>query len=139
MLTIETRTTTGRDRSPSYGVPLPDGAADSGLTLRELLALATREELAAFQERRIERTFAQVLTAERIAAGGKAGRIDSGQRRAPAPPPTDVAIETAIEAFQDGLFLVLVDGRQESELDAQVMIGVDSTVTFIRLVALAGG
>jgi len=61
-------------------VPLPDGAADGGLTLRELLALATREELAAFQERRIERTFAQVLTAERIAAGGKAGRSDGAIR-----------------------------------------------------------
>jgi hypothetical protein len=28
----------------------------------------------------------------------------------------------AIEAFEDGLLLVLLDGRQETELDAQVLM-----------------
>ncbi len=50
-----------------------------------------------------------------------------------------MAVATAIEAFVDGLFLVLVDGRQETELDAQVFVSADSTVTFVRLVALSGG
>ena len=139
MLTIERRTTGRRGRVPSFGVPLPDGAAEGGLTLRELIALAVREELAAYAERRVERTFAQVLTDERLAAGAAAGRIDSGGRSTAPPPPPDVAVATAIEAFEDGLFLVLVDGRQERELDAQVLVGPDSTVTFVRLVALAGG
>lgn len=139
MLTIERRTTGRRGRQPSFGVPLPDGAADGGLTLRELIALAVTEELAAYAERRVERTFAQVLTDERIAAGSAAGRIDSGQRHSAPPPPADAAVAIALEAFADGLFLVLVDGRQELELDRQVLVGPDSTVTFVRLVALAGG
>lgn len=139
MLTFERRTTGGRGGSPSFAVALPDGAADGGLTLRELIALAVREELAAFAERRVERTFAQILTDERLAAGRATGRIDSGQRSTAPPPPSDVAVATAIEAFEDGLFLVLVDGRQEHELDALVLVGPDSTVTFVRLVALAGG
>ena len=139
MLTVEFKTTGRRERAPSFGVPLPDGATDGGLTLRELIALAVREELAAFSERRVERTFAQVLTDERLAAGRAAGRIDSGERRSPPPPSPDVAVGTAIEAFEDGLFLVLVDGRQETDLDAQVFVAADSTVTFVRLVALAGG
>ena len=42
-------------------------------------------------------------------------------------------------AFGDGLFLVLLDGRQETDLDARVEVGPGSTVTFVRLVALAGG
>jgi hypothetical protein len=50
-----------------------------------------------------------------------------------------VAVGTAIEAFEDGLFLVLVDGRQQTDLDAQVFVAADSTVTFVRLVALSGG
>ncbi|MBW3653458.1 MAG: hypothetical protein KY433_07670, partial [Actinobacteria bacterium] len=61
------------------------------------------------------------------------------QRHTPSPPPAEVAVATAIEAFVDGLFLVLVDGRQETELDAQVFVSADSTVTFVRLVALSGG
>lgn len=139
MLTFERRTTGGRGQTPSFSVPLPGAATDGGLTLRELIALAVREELAAYSERRGERTFAQVLDEERLAAGKAAGRIDSGQRSTAPPPPADVGIATAIEAFEDGLFLVLVDGRQERELDAQVLVGPDSTVTFLRLVALAGG
>jgi hypothetical protein len=120
-------------------VPLPDGATDGGLTLRELISLAVREELAAYSERRIERTFAQALSEQRIAAGRAAGRIDSGQRHTAPPPSPEVAVGTALEAFEDGLFLVLVDGRQETKLDAQVFVSADSTVTFLRLVALAGG
>ncbi len=139
MLTVEYKTTRGRDRAPSFDVPLPDGATDGGLTLRELITLAVREELAAYSERRIERTFAQALSEQRIAAGRAAGRIDSGQRHTAPPPSPEVAVGTALEAFEDGLFLVLVDGRQETKLDAQVFVGADSTVTFLRLVALAGG
>ena len=107
--------------------------------MRELIALAVREELAAYAERRLERTFAQVLTEQALQAGRTAGRIDSGQRNTAPPPPPDVAVGIAIEAFEDGLFLVLVDGRQEDDLDAQVMVGPESSVTFVRLVALSGG
>ena len=139
MLTIEVKTTGRRERAPSFGAQLPAGATDGGLTLRELIALAVREELAAFSERRVERTFAQVLTDQRLAAGRAAGRIDSGQRHAPPPPSPELAVGTALEAFEDGLYLVLVDGRQETELDAPVFVAADSTVTFVRLVALAGG
>ncbi|WP_053226314.1 hypothetical protein [Solirubrobacter soli] len=139
MLTVEFKTTGRRERAPSFGVPLPHGATDGGLTLRELIALAVREELAAYSERRVERTFAQVLNDERIAAGRESGRIDSGQRRTPAPPSPEAAVGTAVEAFEDGLFLVLLDGKQETELDAQVFVGPDSTLTFVRLVALSGG
>ena len=139
MLTIERRTTRSRGAGPSFQAPLPDGAADGGLTLRELIALAVRAELAAYSERRSEKTFAQVLTEERLAQGLASGRVDSGERHAPRPPSPDEAVTTALAAFEDGLFLVIVDGRQESELDAQVFVGPDSTLTFLRLVALAGG
>lgn len=139
MLTFERRTTGRVDRTPSFDVPLPTWAAEGGLTLRQLIGLAVEEELAAYSERRVERTFAQVLTEERLAAGKAAGRIDSGQRKTAPAPPAEVAVATAIEAFVDGLFLVLIDGRQELDLEAQVLVGPDSTVTFVRLVALAGG
>jgi hypothetical protein len=139
MLTIERRTTRTRGAGPSFQVPLPDGATDDGLTLRELITLAVVEELAAYSERRAEKTFAQVLTEERLAQGLTTGKVESGERHSPRPPTSEEAIATALSAFEDGLFLVLVDGRQETELDAQVLVGPDSAVTFLRLVALAGG
>ena len=51
----------------------------------------------------------------------------------------DLAVSVALEAFEDGFYYVLVDRRQCASLDEQVVVGEDSTVTFLRLVPLAGG
>ena len=42
------------------------------------------------------------------------------------------------DSFQDGLYLVLLDGREQRNLDEQIFLGPDSHVTFLRLTALAG-
>jgi hypothetical protein len=51
----------------------------------------------------------------------------------------DVAVAVALQAFEDGLYFVFLDGQQQEDLDAEVRLRPDSTLTFIRLVALAGG
>lgn len=45
----------------------------------------------------------------------------------------------AINGFQVNGFLVLVDDRQLTDLDEEVVLRVDSRVSFLRLVALVGG
>ena len=49
------------------------------------------------------------------------------------------AVAVACQAFEDGLFLVVIDGTEYRELDAQVFVQPDSQLTFIRLTLLAGG
>ena len=49
------------------------------------------------------------------------------------------AVETALLAFQDGLYYVFVDEQQVTELDAPVPLRAASRLMFLRLVALAGG
>lgn len=49
------------------------------------------------------------------------------------------AIGVALQAFEDGLYLVIVDGEEKRSLDAQVFVKEDSSVAFVRLVMLAGG
>jgi hypothetical protein len=51
----------------------------------------------------------------------------------------DVSVALALQAFEDRLYLVLIDGRQQRKLDAPAPVGPDSTLTFLRLVAFAGG
>ena len=48
-------------------------------------------------------------------------------------------VREAVAAFEDGLYLVLIDGEQQRDLDAQVLVYEETTLTFLRLVALAGG
>lgn len=45
----------------------------------------------------------------------------------------------ALEAFERGRVLVLVDDRQAESLDHPITIAPDTTVTFLRLVPLVGG
>lgn len=141
MLHVETKALGRRDALvPAFAVPPPESVLDGdGLTLRELIAITVRHELAAYSERRAERTFQRVLTERAVSDGLAAGRVESGDRRAPAPPGPDQAVGAALEAFEDGLFLVVADGRQETDLDAQVLLHDQSTITYVRLVALAGG
>jgi hypothetical protein len=49
----------------------------------------------------------------------------------------EIAVAVALQAFEDGLYLVLIDGRRQRRLDAPVQLGADSTLTFLRLGVLA--
>ena len=55
------------------------------------------------------------------------------------PPSEEQALATALEAFEDGLYLVIVDGQELRQLDQQVFLQPESRVTFVRLIMLAGG
>ena len=129
---------TGRRRPlvPDRDVPVGNGGAQ---TLRALIERVVREAVAAFEERRAERPFLRVLTERELTDGAEHGRIVSGgQPRGPRPDP-DAAVGVALQAFEDGLYLVLIDGEQQRDLDAQVLVSEETTLTFLRLVALAGG
>ena len=47
--------------------------------------------------------------------------------------------ERAIESFHRNGFFILVDGLQVDELEEEIEIGSETTVTFLKLVALVGG
>ena len=49
------------------------------------------------------------------------------------------AVGAALQAFEDGLYLVVLDGEEQRELDREVYLQPDSRVTFVRLAMLAGG
>jgi len=131
-----------------WRVPLPapsagdDARGDGALRLRELLAIIIRQEVTGFRQRQEERRLARVLSPDAIQRGATAGKIDMGGPRelqAAAEVDEDAAVAVALQAFEDGLYFVFLDGQQYDDLDAPVWPRPDSTLTFIRLVALAGG
>jgi len=141
MLTVEAKTV-GRRRelAPAWGLPLPpEWAGSDGLTLRDVIARIVREQVAGFHQRQIEARFLRVLTEKELEDGSAVGRITPGGSRLRQPVEPDDAVARALLAFEDGLYLVLIDERRCERLDEPVELGTDSTVTFIRLVALAGG
>jgi hypothetical protein len=142
MLTIEARVA-GRRRGellPQWQIPIDELVpGGSPLTLRELIDRVVRSEVAAFRERQAERAFARFLAERELHAQAERGRIDFGGRELDQRVDDDAAVGVALEAFEDGIYFVVIDGHQCEALDEQVVVGADSRVTFLRLVPLAGG
>jgi hypothetical protein len=51
----------------------------------------------------------------------------------------EVQCRRAYSSFEKNGFLVLVDGKQVTELDTQLALHEDSEIDFIKLVPLVGG
>jgi hypothetical protein len=124
-----------------WSIPLtPDdfGAGD-GLTLRDLIIKVVHAELQAYEVRREARRLDRVLTASEIERGAAEGKVSPEGRVVPKAPTPEEASDAAIAGFEDGLYLVAIDGQEMRDLDARVYVTPNSRVTFIRLVFLAGG
>ncbi len=130
---LEARTIADPTPAPTHAPP------GTTVPLRTLIEHVVRTEVAAFDDRERRRRFVRLLTSDDLAAGAEAGKIDLGGRTGTRPAGPDQAVATALEAFDDGLFLVVVDGEQVTTLDASVSVGPDTLVRFVRLTALAGG
>jgi hypothetical protein len=123
-----------------FSVPFPPDLGDGGtVTLRDLIDRIVRQQVAAFKQRQAEAQFIHALTARQIEEGAAKGKIDMGGRDLKQEVDPDNAVATALEAFEDGLYLVVVDDAEQRSLDNQVFLNPDSRVTFVRLVMLAGG
>lgn len=119
--------------------PPPDESGESGLTLRELISHVVRQEVKAFLERQEARRLDRVMTARQIEDGVARGKISPEGRGVVQRVDEGEAVAAAIQAFEDGLYLVLIDGAEQRELDAEVFVNEASRMTFVRLVFLAGG
>jgi hypothetical protein len=123
-----------------FSVPPPTALATGRpVTLRDLIAHVVRGEVAAFHTRQVERRLLKALTAAQIDDGVAAGKVSAGGSDLNQSVDPDQAVSTAVEAFTDGLFLVVVDDAEVKELDAPLPLNADSRLTFVRLTLLAGG
>ena len=133
----------GRSRSlfPDLSLPVPPKwqTADAPLTLRDLITEIVLEQVKAFGERRADRRFLHALTSTQIADGVERGKVDMGGRTEDeADVDPNAAVATALLAFEDGLYYVFVDNEHRTRLTDEIKLRIESRVTFLRLVALAG-
>lgn len=143
MITVQGRVLgSRRPLFADWSVPLPpdlvEGSGD-GLTLRRLIEVIVRREVEAFESRAEARRLDRVLSREDIARSAGGGKVDPAGKDTPAQVDVESAVHAAIQAFEDGLYLVIIDGQEHRDLDARIAVGPESTVTFLRLTLLAGG
>jgi hypothetical protein len=139
-LTVETQVLGSRQPIPEWRVayPLEWHVGGESMPLRALIARIVAEEVAAFNERQEAREFARALSLEQISRAAAKGKVDMGGRPATRAD-GEQSIRVALQAFEDGMYLVFVDGEQIASLDAPVVVHEQSRLRFVRLVMLAGG
>jgi len=139
---VETRVIGKRARPlDGWAIPTPPGPepSDGGpLTLRELITRIVRSEVSAFEKRARARRLIRVLSDREISEGAAKGKIDSGGRASEGTVDQDAAVGAALQGFEDGLYLVILDGEEQRDLDREVYVNAESRMVFLRLTFLAG-
>ena len=91
------------------------------------------------KERQERNRFVRALTAAQIQKGIQGGKIGMGGRELEQEIDEFAAAGNALQSFEDGIYLVLIDGKEQKLLDEQIYLQPNSRITFIRLVMLAEG
>jgi hypothetical protein len=129
-LTIRDETTFGfGGEDQGYALDVPT----ENLTVRELIRARVFQEVREYNLRLPEyfRGLVQPADAERTLNGFKVPR-----RRRIDP---EKQFAKAIESFYRNGFMVLVNEQQVDELEEEIEVSPDTTVTFLKLVPLVGG
>jgi hypothetical protein len=122
-----------------WSIPLTPEWGDGGeLTLRMLIERLVATEVRAFNQRREERRLDRVLSAEAIEEGARRGRVAPEGRGTGPAAREDEAAAAALQAFEDGLYLVVIDEVERTDLEQPVRLKPDSRITLVRLTFLAG-
>lgn len=111
----------------------------SRLTLRELVTRVVEAEVQTFQQRQAGRRLARVLSPGEIEQGLARGKVELGERELNQAVDPAAAVAAALQAFEDGLYFVFVESEQVTTLETEVMLQPQTRLSFVRLVALAGG
>ena len=127
-LTIEDRTATG---TPVGHIDLPD--VPDRITLRDLIRLRVREEVARYNLRPVE-DFQGLVQPEGSEAVGRAFRLRTPRRL-----DWETQAGIACESFERNGFFVLVNRKQVTELDDTIELAGSVDIGFIKLTPLVGG
>ena len=108
-------------------------------TLRNFIKTVIEKEVATYNEKVNNTTLLPYLNEATLATMAKHGKVDFGEVYNSEPAMLEGAINTALQAFEDGVFMVLIDGANCKDLNQKIQFREKSEVVFLRLVALAGG
>jgi hypothetical protein len=108
-------------------------------TLTQLIERIVTLEVNAFRERQTDNQFLRALTETQLLEAAQTGKISLGGQEFTQEVNTDEAIQTAVQAFQDGLYYVFNGETQIEYLTDVVNLELRQDIMFLRLVALVGG
>jgi hypothetical protein len=107
-------------------------------TLRQLITEIISVNVQEFNEKAVEMPLTEFLTDSEIVLQSKTGKVGFATKYSDNKSEEQAAIDTAIQAFDDGLFKVFVNEIEQEGLDRPLLIEDGTEVVFIRLTMLSG-
>lgn len=107
-------------------------------TVRELIAFCVRTCVASYRARPRTPELSAPLDPETYEGMRRIGKFAFGLLGDDKEIDEEQAIDTATEAFSDGLVRIFLDGAELTELDATVPVREGSSLVFVRLTMLSG-
>lgn len=107
-------------------------------TLRALISAVVTQQVAAFNAKMLDAPILFFLTDHQIKDAAATGKVGFGAIHTEGKADLHKSIKVAVDAHNDGLFVVAVNDIIIEELDDFVVLNQDAVVTFIRLTLLIG-
>ncbi|MDP4177766.1 MAG: hypothetical protein Q8900_05415 [Bacillota bacterium] len=108
------------------------------LTLRELITEIIKINVIDFNERINKKKFIDYLTTEEIDKKITMGKVSFGEIYNKNEADVKEAVECALLAYEDGIYRVFIEDNETGGLDEKIELSEGDTLTFIRLMMLAG-
>ncbi|RXZ79803.1 hypothetical protein EBB07_21460 [Paenibacillaceae bacterium] len=107
-------------------------------TLRDFIADVVQTSVRQFNNKELETPLVPYLTQTEISEQGEAGKVGFGTLYHEGKADARQAVETAITAFEDGLYKVFINETELTSLDEPLEIKDQDEVALIRFTMLAG-
>jgi hypothetical protein len=122
-----------RDMLERQSRAVPDGTDRA----EKLIEYLVRENVRAYNAKTADAPFFKYLSRQELEDGEHTGKIAFGDRKNEKNQDEEAAVRNALQCFADGIYRVLVN-ETEALPEGPFSLREDDTVTFIRLVMLAG-
>jgi len=117
---------------------VPFTLAETPQTLEDLLIACVKNQVAAFNNKRLAVNVIGFLSPSEIQDQATSGKVDFGDLANKNLADEQEAIDNVRIAFKDGLFLVFIDDEEVTDLQTPLQLTSQSVVTFIRMTFLVG-
>lgn len=108
-------------------------------SLRNLITAVVKQQVITYNSKPFEKNLLPFLTDDQITDQASTGKISFGSIYNEQKADVVKAQETALQAFEDGMYAVFADDEELTSLSGQLNLSPETVITFIRLTFLAGG
>ena len=118
--------------------PTPYSIPDGICSLRQLLTVVVKKEVAQYNSKEPDAQLIPFLTQQELEDQAKIGKVSFGTIYSDKKADPGKAVINAIGCWEDGLVRVFMNEEELTDLDAPLTIEAQSVLTFMRLTFLAG-